>query len=897
MHEPDHSPPDSSGLAEQTEAIVAQLLAGEARLPPLAAPLTEALAARVVERLKQAADRHWSIDPHRSLHFADLIVGIGESRADRRQIALGRMARGDALKFLGRTAEAWEALDQAGQMFRAAGDEVGWARTRIGRLYLSVKLNQVADTLADAERAREIFVRYGEAEKLLRLNLNEALVYTWLGEPSKALHLYHSALAVAQTMGEAGQQYIGPLYTNIGYAHEALGDFRQALANYERARNLFLARQETRNVAAAELNIAYIAQAQGHYRRALRLLHGVLEQVAAQFPLEATLAKRDMVECYLVLNRYAEARDLAGQVIRDYRAFSAAYEVARTLLHLATAEAELSNFTSARAALEEAEPIFSSLGATSWIATTHLRRGRMDLRLGDSAAAYREAAGAARWFESAGQQVNYASATLLQGQALLALEDLPAAAAAGTVAVRIAQRYNVPALRYKAHLLLGQIAETQHDLTHAVRRYRAAAATTERVQRGLTITLRPGFLEDKGEAGRALIRMQLRAGQAGEAFETLECAKAQVSLGYLANRERLRWAQDDPHSRALIEELNHLRAEHQWFYRLAHDPPADAERPSAVQPQQALAEVAARERRMRAITEQLYLYSGVGRTANPAPRTSLRQVQQALSEEALLVEFYNDGVRLWAFTLDRQTIEAHRLPLTVETLNQLLAQLQVNFAAALKLNAQAPAARNLTRVTQQILGRLHDSLLEPLALQRRGSQRLVIVPYGALHYLPFHLLHDGASYLIERREVVVLPAAGLAIQPGPKREPGALILAHAWEGRLPHTQAEAQIVQQLFGGRVCNDEAANRTALQSQPKQILHIAAHGHHRLDQPDMSYLQLADGQLYADDLLQQDLSYELVTLSACETGRANVAGGDELIGLGRGFLYAGAGALVLS
>jgi CHAT domain-containing protein len=85
--------------------------------------------------------------------------------------------------------------------------------------------------------------------------------------------------------------------------------------------------------------------------------------------------------------------------------------------------------------------------------------------------------------------------------------------------------------------------------------------------------------------------------------------------------------------------------------------------------------------------------------------------------------------------------------------------------------------------------------------------------------------------------------------------------------------------------------------LEAPPSQILHIAAHGEHRLDQPDLSYIELADGQLYADDLLQQDLSYELVTLSGCETGRAHVAGGDELVGLGRGLLYAGAGALILS
>jgi CHAT domain-containing protein len=158
-------------------------------------------------------------------------------------------------------------------------------------------------------------------------------------------------------------------------------------------------------------------------------------------------------------------------------------------------------------------------------------------------------------------------------------------------------------------------------------------------------------------------------------------------------------------------------------------------------------------------------------------------------------------------------------------------------------------------------------------------------------------LYDGSTYLIENYEVSILPAAGLATRPLLKRDPGALILANSWEGRLPHTLVEAQMVQRLFSGTLYAGEAANRAALQAVPTQILHIATHGEHRLDQPDLSYLQLADGQLYADDTLQQDMSYELVTLSGCETGRANVAASDELIGLGRGFLYAGAGALLVS
>jgi CHAT domain-containing protein len=404
-------------------------------------------------------------------------------------------------------------------------------------------------------------------------------------------------------------------------------------------------------------------------------------------------------------------------------------------------------------------------------------------------------------------------------------------------------------------------------------------------------------LEDKGEALRALIALYLREGRVGSAFETLERAKSQLLLSYLTNKEHLHWVKDDVRSRHLVEELDRLRAEHQWYYRLAYDPPRNAEYPSAVSTEQALLELSDRERRMRAVTEQLYLRNKDGQSVNPAPTHSFHTIQQTLDENTLLVEFYNDGTDLWAFTLDQKTIGACRLPLSVDTFHLLLRQLQNNIATALRFNPQSDNSQRLTSSAQRILHRLYSLLIEPLALAGRDIRQLVIVPYGGLHYLPFHLLHDGAVYLFERYETVILPSASLLARPRVKRKPGALILAHSWNGRLDHTFAESQIVQQLFDGVLHTDDMARRTDLQAAPVQILHIAAHGQHRLDQPDLSYLQLADGQLYADDLLQQDLSYELVTLSACETGKANVSAGDELIGLGRGFLYAGAGALLAS
>lgn len=877
------------------DALAEHLIADPALLDTLAEPLPDDVAAAVVERFKQEADRHWYINANRSLEFADRIVQIGSLRHDTRQLALGLMARGDALKHLGHLRETWSILEQAGELFLSVADEVGWARTRIGRLAVCVDLNRVPEALADAERARTIFVRNDNYDKALRVDLNAAIVHKQLGDYQQALLLYQTALASAQSLNEPGDQHLGLLFTCIGNVYDILGDFRQASAYHERAYTQFTTRNETNGIATAELNLAHIAISQGQYRHALDLLHRALaSMVAENILLDAAHVKRRMVECYLLLNRFIEARDLAQHVSAEFQHFDAAYETALTLLYLALAEAELNNFDAARAVLDRAEPIFVTLDAATWVATTRLRRGQIALRQGDTETAMREATAAATCFEQHGQQVDYATARLVQGQAALLHSELQTAAEAGAVALQIAQQCNVPTLRYAAYVLLGRVAEAQNDVVHAARRYRAAAATVDRVQRSLTITLRPGFLEDKTEALRALIDLHLRNDDAWPALETLERAKSQVLLGYLTNQEQLRWAAHDPKSQALIEELNQLRAEHQWFYRLAHEQPAvDDEQRRRVAPEQALCEIARCEHQMRAITEQLYIQNGGNDAHRITP--SIRDVQRRLDPETLLIEFYSDGERYWAFALDARSLTVHRLPIAVEQFNHLLAQLQVNLDAALRAGPHGPTLRHLHAIVLRVLQRLYRGLIAPFADRLQQRRRLIFVPYGTLHYLPIHLLHDTSSYLLETHEIVVLPAAGLITRGGPSQPRGALALAHSWDGRLQQTRTEAQMVQQLFGGAIFVDDDAQRAVLQAPPRQILHIAAHGEYRLDQPDLSYILLNDGQLYTDDLLQHNLSYELVTLSACETGRARAAGGDELIGLGRGFLYAGAGAVI--
>src|SRR5436853_3227295 len=149
------------------DSIIKQLLDDPSTLPAILEYLTNTDTAALVDHAKAEADRHWWINANRSLELAELIVRIGRARANQWQTALGMMARGDALKFLGQIEAAWDSFEEAGRLFQEVGDEVGWARTRIGRLLGCVELNRVVEALADAELARDIFTRHGEHERLL----------------------------------------------------------------------------------------------------------------------------------------------------------------------------------------------------------------------------------------------------------------------------------------------------------------------------------------------------------------------------------------------------------------------------------------------------------------------------------------------------------------------------------------------------------------------------------------------------------------------------------------------------------------------------------------------------------------------------------------------------------
>jgi CHAT domain-containing protein len=198
-----------------------------------------------------------------------------------------------------------------------------------------------------------------------------------------------------------------------------------------------------------------------------------------------------------------------------------------------------------------------------------------------------------------------------------------------------------------------------------------------------------------------------------------------------------------------------------------------------------------------------------------------------------------------------------------------------------------------------------DQLFAPL-LSAIHHQKLVVVPHGALHYVPFAALRNRRTgrYLIDDYILTYIPSASALRFLREKESPvdgGALILGdpETSMSRLPGAAEEASFVARRFGATAHLGADAREELLYSAGGRfdLVHLAAHGIYDPKNPLFSRIALAkderhDGSLTVDEILSTlDLAgVNLVVLSACQSAAGVRSGGDEVVGLTRALLYAG-------
>jgi CHAT domain-containing protein/tetratricopeptide (TPR) repeat protein len=308
------------------------------------------------------------------------------------------------------------------------------------------------------------------------------------------------------------------------------------------------------------------------------------------------------------------------------------------------------------------------------------------------------------------------------------------------------------------------------------------------------------------------------------------------------------------------------------------------------------------------------LYEALDRSA-----VTLADVQAGLSADALLLEYYTTGVLPVGEHLINSIPESNerlRGHLTLQPRIMLFAITRNHFAVhrlALNPNHLRPPQGDRYPGRHLLHGRLpqhlYGQLLAPAAGLLADRERLYLVPHGPLHYVPFTALRSAAGEYLLRAGGPALahaPSATILLRNclGRPSGHGSAMLALGFndplgEQPLRYAEAEAQHVARILGGEawVGPEPKSERLIAAGRDVRWLHIAGHARFDPRDPLGSALSLGLGDaLSARAIIRDlDLSADLVTLSSCTSGVSHVVPGDELLGLQRALLYAGAPAVI--
>ena len=293
------------------------------------------------------------------------------------------------------------------------------------------------------------------------------------------------------------------------------------------------------------------------------------------------------------------------------------------------------------------------------------------------------------------------------------------------------------------------------------------------------------------------------------------------------------------------------------------------------------------------------------------------KIQSLLDPTLTLLEYFmtSDSTYVWLVT--RDSIKVHEFPFGKKKVQLIVNRLLLSsmsdkmrgikptiiLAASKSPSTQANIQDKDEENFQVISEELYHLLIEPLEKDILTS-KLIIVPHGVLHKIPFAALTNGKSYLVEKYSHSIVPSLTVVDYMLKKRNPNQnKFLAFANPitdyAALRFAEKEVQEISKLYTNKeiyLKSDATEAMTKKRSDFADIVHFASHGEFNDMQPMQSGLVLSkdtenDGYLQVHEIFGLNLkNSNLVILSACDTALSKVYSGDDLVGLSRAFLYAG-------
>lgn len=859
----------------------------------------------VASALKDRADHLLRADATSALKVVNLLYLLAEYSGDPTHRCLGLRAEGNVRCIaLGEYQRAIDMYDEAARTYQEQGCLVEQAQSLVGKLWALTNLGRYAEAFQVGDWASRVLEEHGEWRTLAVLTMNIGIVHSRAGDDAASLEMFDRAEALYQQAGAEGELYWYSVAINRAFALRTLGRFEEAIQAAQVAWEGLTRSGQRVEAARARQNLALTYFVLGRYNEAL----DHLDQVRDVFmddgrQRDAMRVELFVSDCLLQLRRFGEVLEKCQRARTLFAELGTRDIMAQAIANEAVAYAELGRYPEALASLAEARQIFDEAGNHTRVAYTDMESAALLLRQGRHEQGMSLAEECAAVFKDYDLSVEEAQAYLLMAGAALALKRYDRALSLVKGALEVAETRNIPSLKYQGHHLVGMVEAACGDQKEALAAFDQAIEEVERLRGRLMLEHRVSFLEDKARIYEDSVALCLDLDKPLQGLEYAERAKSRALLDLLAYRLDLGIQARDSGDLGLVEELTGLRVERDRLYRRLESDwepgmrgwvSVNGDRAQAQQ------EILDLERRITGLWHTLLI-----RNADYARDAALwtvraEPVQPHLSSDTILVEYFVARNRLLVFLVTADAVQARWLESDLARIQTLTQYLWLNLRTVSRSNGDKRATK-LASNARGLFEALYQELMAPLADTLEAYRRLIIVPHGPLHYLPFHALHDGSAFMVKRFEISYLPGSSLLryCQEVQAENRDMLAVGHSNGGRLPYAVQEARSVATLMGGQALLDDEATPAEVQhALPNyRTLHLAAHGDFRPDNPLFSGLALANGWLTTLDIFNLRLRASLVTLSACQTGRNVVGGGDELLGLMRAFLGAGTASLVLS
>jgi CHAT domain-containing protein len=791
--------------------------------------------------------------------------------AYRRGEAQARTLAGNAYYAVNKTPEAADQYNQALQIWREVNDQRGEAQVLTAQGEVYILNDQPAEASAALQNAETIWRSLNDQAGLVNTLLDRGLLANRLGQWQSSLSWLYEANAVL-TDKDAEPFLAGKIATTFGEIYEAYGQL--------------------------DIALSYFREALTRYR------DGAHDKAATI--------------------------DLSRQVGR--------------------VQARLHNFNDARDQIQQGLTLALETKNDLLIGLCHEDFGRLWLEAQNYEAARTELLTAIDYYGKSSAKRPLARAQTYLGQTQQMLGNLPLAEAAYKNALRLFKENDLTDYTNEAALSfgLGKLALQQKDLKAAEEYLKRSIELTQQLRENAwSKELRSSFVASVYDRYQSYVELLMTQNamkpdpaRVARAFEASESGRARALIDSLHNLNELR----QPTDPALVLEEAALQKKEQELIdkqaSLASQGGSDDEKARV---NQELTEVHSRYETLQARINNNARFNYLLR---PTP-LGYEEIRAELTDAGTSLLSYSLGAqKSFAWLIDKDGLHSFELSnkQTIEDASNRLLNL-------LTTPATEQAERDRLQSSIDEVSRL---VLQPVA-DKLPTARLIVVADGALQYVPFQILKTSTGNgepLISRVEIVEAPSASaLALvkrQRSASPPTGKLLVGFGDAifsndytpagstaatfttvasnetaqtrspsisklSRLPrlfNARRELLAISDLAGSDSSfyteyNATRENLLNLDLSQYRILHVVTHGVLDAQQPDLSGLVLSlvdankhpiTGFVSLADIYKLRAP-QLVVLSACYTALGKKQDGEGLIGVTRGFMYAGASGVVAS